>query len=128
MEQNFFVAIQEYLMKQLGIPYQVVMTCTGDMGTPDARHIDIECWMPGQDKYRETHSADLMTDYQSRRLNTRMKRKDGRMEFVHMNDATAFAIGRTLIAIMENYQQKDGSIKVPRVLQKYTGFKVIKKK
>lgn len=125
-EQDFFVAIQEYLMKKLEIPYQVVMTCTGDMGTPDARHIDIECWMPGQDKYRETHSADLMTDYQARRLNTRIKRKDGKMEFVHMNDATVFAIGRTLIAIMENYQQKDGSIKVPKVLQKYTGFKIIK--
>ena len=127
-EQNFFVAIQEYLVKQLGIPYQVVMTCTGDMGTPDARHIDIECWMPGQDKYRETHSADLMTDYQSRRLNTRFKNKENKMEFVYMNDATVFAIGRTLIAIMENYQQKDGSIKVPKVLQKYCGFKIIKQK
>jgi len=66
----------------------------------------------------------LMTDYQARRLNTRVRRKEG-TEFVHMNDATAFAIGRTLIAIMENYQQKDGSIKVPKVLQKYTGFKTI---
>jgi seryl-tRNA synthetase len=128
LEQEFFVKIQEHLMQKLGIPYQVVMTCTGDMGTPDARHIDIECWMPGQDKYRETHSADLMTDYQARRLNTRIKRKDGKLEFAHMNDATVFAIGRTLIAIMENYQQKDGSIKVPKVLQKYCGFKVIKKK
>ena len=127
-EQEFFVAIQEYLMQQIGIPYQVVMTCTGDMGTPDARHIDIECWMPGQDKYRETHSADLMTDYQSRRLNSRVKRSNGKMEFMHMNDATVFAIGRTLISILENYQQKDGSIKVPKVLQKYCGFKVIKKK
>ena len=126
LEQNFFVAIQEYLIKSLEIPYQVVMICTGDMGGPDARQIDIECWMPGQNKYRETHTSDLMTDYQARRLNTRLKRKDNKIEFVHMNDATVFAIGRTLIAILENYQQKDGSIKIPKVLQKYTGFKVIK--
>ena len=126
MEQDFFVAIQEYLLKQLEIPYQVMMICTGDMGGPDARQIDIECWMPGQNKYRETHTADLMTDYQARRLNTKLKRKDGKNEFVHMNDATVFAIGRTLIAILENNQQKDGSVKVPKVLHKYTGFKAIK--
>ena len=124
-EQEFFVSIQEYLMKSLEIPYQVVMICTGDIGKPDARQVDIESWLPGQNKYRETHTSDLMTDYQSRRLNTRVKRKNGSFEFVHMNDATAFAIGRTLIAIIENYQQKDGSIKVPVVLQKYTGFKKI---
>jgi len=94
------------------------------MGTPDARQVDIETWLPGQDKYRETHSADLMRDYQARRLNTRFK-KGGDLEFVHTNDATAFAIGRTLIAIMENYQQEDGSIKVPEVLQKYVNFKKI---
>ena len=76
-EQDFFVAIQEYLVKSLGIPYQVVDICTGDMGGPDARQIDIECWMPGQNKYRETHTADLMTDYQARRLKTRLKRKSG---------------------------------------------------
>jgi len=125
LEQNFFVAIQEYLMRSLAIPYQVVMICAGDMGAPDARQVDIEAWMPSQDKYRETHTADLMTDYQSRRLNTRMKRKDNKIEFVHMNDATVLAIGRTLIAIIENYQQKDGSVAVPKVLQKYTGFKRI---
>ncbi len=124
-EQDFIISLQEELIKSLKIPYQVVMICTGDIGSPDARQIDIECWMPGQDKYRETHTSDLMTDYQARRLNTRVRRKDG-IELVHMNDATAFAIGRTLIAIMENYQQKDGSIKIPQVLQKYTGFKVIK--
>ena len=123
-EQDFIVSIQEELVESLDIPYQVVMICTGDMGKPDFRQIDIECWMPGQNSYRETHTSDLMNDYQARRLNTRVKRKDG-LEFVHMNDATAFAIGRILIAIMENHQQKDGTIKVPKVLQKYTGFKVI---
>jgi seryl-tRNA synthetase len=128
-EQEFFVAIQEYLLAKLGIPYHIVNICTGDMGAPDARQIDVECWMPGQNRYRETHTADLMTDYQARRLNTRVKRTDGSTQFVHMNDATCIAIGRTLIAIMENYQQADGSIIVPKVLQPYTnGLKKIGKK
>jgi len=119
-EQGFFVAIQEYLMQSLEIPYQVVMICTGDMGAPDYRQIDIEAWLPGQGRYRETHTADLMTDYQARRLNTKV-RKAGKTEFIHMNDATAFAIGRTIIAILENYQQKDGSVVIPKVLRKYIG-------
>jgi seryl-tRNA synthetase len=123
-EQDFFVAIQEYLMRSLELPYQVVQICTGDMGGPDFRQIDIETWLPGQDKYRETHTSDLMTDYQARRLNTRVKRQD-KTEFAHMNDATAFAIGRTLIAILENYQQADGSIKIPKVLVPYVGFDII---
>lgn len=127
-EQDFFVAIQEYLMQSLELPYQVVMVCAGDMGKPDARQIDIEAWIPSQNKYRETHSADLMNDFQARRLNTKVRRKDGKTEFIHMNDATAFAIGRTLIAIIENNQQKDGSVKIPKVLQQYTGFKEIKKR
>ncbi len=118
-EQDFFVAIQEYLMQSLEIPYQVVMCCTGDMGGPDARHIDIEAWMPGQNLFRETHSADLMTDYQSRRMNIKVNRSTGKKEFVHMNDATVFALGRTLIAIMENYQQENGTIRVPEILQDY---------
>jgi len=126
VEQNLIVAIQEYLVQQLEIPYQVVILCTGDMGSPDFRQIDIECWMPGQNTYRETHTSDYMTDYQARRLNTRIKRKDGKLEFAYMNDATAMAIGRILIAIIENYQQEDGSIKVPKVLHKYmNGMKVI---
>ncbi|TSC90066.1 MAG: seryl-tRNA synthetase [Parcubacteria group bacterium Gr01-1014_2] len=117
-EQDFFVAIQEYLMQKLEIPYRVVIISTGDMGKPDARQIDIEAWMPGSGEYRETHTADLMTDYQARRLNTRLRRKNGDLEFVHMNDATAFA-ERTILAILENYQQKDGSIKIPKVLKRY---------
>jgi len=128
-EQDLFVAIQEHIMSELGIPYQVVISCTGDMGDPDARHIDIESWMPGQGKYRETHSADLMTDYQARRLNIRVKRSSGKNEIVHMNDATAIAIGRTLIAIMENYQLEDGSIRVPEALKPYMfGLEKISKK
>lgn len=125
IEQDFFVGIQEYLVQSLELPYQVVSICTGDMGGPDARQIDIETWMPGQNKYRETHTSDLMTDYQSRRLNARMRRADGTVELVHMNDATAFAIGRILIAIMENYQTAEGKIRVPKVLVPYMGKEVI---
>ena len=127
-EHDFFTAIQEYLMRSLGIPYQVVLKCTGDMGTPNARAVDIEAWIPGQNKYRETHTADLMTDYQARRLNTKVKRIDGRLERVHMNDGTAFAIGRTLIAILENYQQEDGSVVIPEVLRSFVGKDKIWKK
>lgn len=129
-EQNFIVAIQEYLIGSLGLPYQVVAICTGDMGGPDYRQIDIETWLPGQNRYRETNTSDYNTDYQARRLNTKIRRDDGKLEFAHMNDATAFAIGRILIAILENYQQTDGSVKIPEVLQKYMPGRidVIKKK
>ncbi len=120
-EQDFLVAIQENILQALKLPYQVVAVCTGDMGFPDYRQIDIETWMAGQGKYRETHSADLTTSFQSRRLNTRVKRSDGKIEPVHMNDATAVAMGRMLVAIIENYQQADGSIKIPEVLQPYMG-------
>ena len=128
-EQEFFIAIQEYLMWSLELPYQVVMCCTGDQGDPDARHIDIETWLPSEKKYRETHSSDYMADYQARRLGTKFKSSgDTRVAsggFVHMNDATAFAIGRTIVAIMENYQTADGKIEVPTVLRKYMGKEII---
>lgn len=120
-EQELMVAIQEYLLQQLGLPYRVMLICTGDMGFPDHRQIDIETWMPGQNVYRETHSADLIAGFQPRRLNTRVKRDNGEVEPVHMNDATVFAIGRMLIAIIENYQNADGSITVPEVLRPYFG-------
>lgn len=122
-EHLFLVAIQEYLMQQLHIPHQVLICCTGDMGAVDYRHVDVECRMPGQNKYRETHSADFMADYQARRLGTRFKdpKDAGRKWFVSMNDATAIAIGRILVAIMENYQQEDGSIIIPEVLRPYMG-------
>lgn len=123
-EHQFFIALQEHLMKLLGIPYQVVLKCTGDMGTPNARAVDIECWLPGQGKYRETHTADLMTDYQARRLNTKVKRASGQTELIHMNDGTAFA-GRAMIAILENYQQADGSVVVPEVLRPFVGKNLI---
>lgn len=124
-EQDLMVAIQEFLMQQLDIPYQVILKCTGDMGKIEYRGIDINAWLPGQDKYRETHSADYVADFQSRRLRAQYVTEKGKKAFVHMNDATAFAIGRILIAIIENYQEEDGTIRVPRVLQPYVGKKVI---
>lgn len=120
-EHYFMVAIQEYLMSQLGLPYEVVLKCTFDIGKPNARGVDINVWLPAQNKYRETHTADYMTDYQARRLQTKVRRKSGKVELVHTNDATAFS-QRPIIAILENFQQKDGSILVPKVLQKYAGF------
>jgi len=124
-EHLFMIAIQEHINQTLELPYQVVLKCTGDQGTPDARAVDLETWMPGQGKYRETHTADLMTDYQSRRLKTRVKRADGTKIFVHMNDATA-AAGRTLAAILENFQQEDGSIRVPKALEFWMGKPLIR--
>ena len=117
-EHKLFMAIQEYLMKSLGLPYQQVLLCTWDMWIPNVRHVDIEVWLPWQNKYRETHSADYNTDYQSRRLNIKTE-IEGKKQFVHMNDWTAYALWRIILAILENNQQKDGSVIVPEVLQPY---------
>jgi seryl-tRNA synthetase len=118
-EHYLLVAIQEYLVQQLGLPYHVLQKCTADIGKPNARGIDIECWFPGQNKYRETHTADFMTDYQARDLKIRTRRSGGEIELVHTNDATAFALGRIMAAIMENYQTADGHIKIPAALQPF---------
>jgi len=126
-EHKLLLSIEEKLMKALGLPYQVINICTGDLGRPAAAKFDIETWLPSENKYRETHSTSNCTDYQARRLNIRYKDANNKMQFVHTLNGTAFAIGRILIMILENYQQKDGSIKVPKVLQKYCGFKAIKK-
>ena len=125
-EHNFFVSLQEYFVSELNIPYQVVMICTGDMGFPDQRQVDIECFMPGQQEYRETHTADFNGGFQSRRLGTKVKRSNGEREFVHTNDGTAFAMARLFIAILENYQQKDGTVKIPEILHKYGAPKILK--
>jgi seryl-tRNA synthetase len=83
--------------------------------------VDIEAWMPGQNKYRETHTADYMTDYQARDLKIRVKRADGNLELVHTNDATAFALGRIMIAIIENGQDEEGNVTIPVALRPYIG-------
>jgi seryl-tRNA synthetase len=120
-EHLLFVAIQEYLLSSLGLHYQVLQKCTADIGKPNARGVDLETWLPGQDKFRETHTADYMTDYQARRLKTRVRRSSGDLELIHTNDATAFALGRVMIAIIENYQDSEGKVKIPEALRSYLG-------
>lgn len=123
-EHLFFVAIQEHLLGQLELPYRVLQKCTADIGKPNARGMDMETWLPGQGKYRETHTADYMTDYQARRLNTRVRTAEG-LELVHTNDATAFALGRIMVAIIENYQTAEATVRVPTALQPYLGGKKV---
>ena len=119
-EHEFLLSMEEKLMKALELPYRVLQICTGDLGVQAANKYDIEVWLPGQSQYRETHSTSNDTDFQSRRLNFRYKNsKTGKNELVHTLNGTVFAIGRTLIAIMENYQQKDGTVKIPSVLKRY---------
>lgn len=118
-EHKLHIAIQEYLVQQLKLPYQFVQKCTADIGKPNAAGVDINCWFPGQGKYRETHTADYMTDYQTRDLKIRVRRQDGKVELAHTADATAFAMSRTLKAIIENYQTADGRILVPEVLRPF---------
>jgi seryl-tRNA synthetase len=120
-EHLLLVAVQEYLVQQLGLPYQFLLKCTFDIGKPNARGIDIECWFPGQNRYIETHTADFITDYQARDLKIRVRRQDGNLDLVHTNDATAFALGRILAAIIENYQTADGRVRVPEVLIPFMG-------
>jgi seryl-tRNA synthetase len=120
-EHKLQIAIQEYLLQQLGVPYRVLQKCTFDIGKPNASGYDMEAWLPGQGKYRETHTADYMTDYQARDLKIRIRRNNGQLQLVHTNDATAFALGRIMIAIMENFQQADGHIVVPEVLRPFMG-------
>ncbi len=118
-EQEFFLALEEKLMQGLGIPYRVLKMCTGDLGPQAARKYDIEAWIPSENRYRETHSTSNCTDFQARRLKTRYKTKAGKNEYVHTVNGTAFAIGRTLIALLENFQNYDGSVDIPLALQPY---------
>jgi len=124
-EHKHLIALEKELVQKLGIPYRLVHLSTGDMARPSASTFDTEAWFPSQARYREIQSASNCTDFQARRLNIRYKTKDNEIKFVHMLNATAFAIGRTIIAILENYQQKDGRILIPKALRKYLGFKYI---
>lgn len=126
-EHQFLLETEEKLMKALKIPYRVIQICTGDLGFPAAAKYDIEAWLPSEGKYRETHSTSNCTDFQARRLNIRYKDKSGKINFVHTLNGTAFAIGRTLITMIENYQTEDGNVIMPEALHKYLGFKEIKK-
>lgn len=121
-EHLFQVAIQEYLMQQLGLPYQVLEKCTADIGRPNAKGVDIEVWVPSQNKYRETHTADHIGDYQTRAMKTRVRRSSGAIELAQTNDATVFS-QRPLVAILENFQTKEGDVVVPEVLRPFMGGK-----
>lgn len=119
-EHRLMIAVQEHIMSRLGLPYRVVQKCTADIGGPNANGVDIDVWLPGQNQYRETHTADLITDYQTRRMDTKVRRNSGALELAHTNDATAMS-QRPIIAILENYQTVDGDVRVPEVLKPYLG-------
>jgi len=117
----------EDILQKLELPYRVVALCTGDLGFAAAKTYDLEVWLPAQQKYREISSCSNFTDFQARRANIRFKREGKKgTEFVHTLNGSCLAIGRTLVAVLENYQQKDGSVVVPEVLWPYMGVEVIK--
>lgn len=126
-EHDYLLGIEEKFFQALDIPYQVVKMCTGDLGFPAARKYDIEAWIPSQEKFREVTSVSTVTDFQSRRLNIKYE-KDGKKSYAYILNGTAFAIGRTIVAILENYQKEDGSVVIPEVLRKYIGKEVISPK
>jgi len=117
----------EEILQGLNIPYHVVVNCTGDLGLGQVKKYDIECWVPSQEKYRETHSSSYFFDFQTRRLNIRYKDKNGDIKFAHSLNNTGIATPRILIPLLENNQNEDGSITIPEVLHKYLNFKEIKK-
>ncbi len=119
------VGFSEEVLQKLELSYRVLLMCTGDMGAGQRKKYDIETWFPSQNTYRETHSASYFNDFQSRRLNMKYKTKNGETKYVYTLNNTVAATPRLLAAILENYQQEDGSIKVPSVLQKYMGKDII---
>jgi seryl-tRNA synthetase len=126
-ELEKLTADAEDILQKLCLPYRVVLLCTGDMGFSSAKTYDIEVWLPGQQRYREISSCSNFEDFQARRADIRFKREGKKgTEFVHTLNGSALAIGRTLVAVLENYQMQDGSVIVPEVLQKYMGYDIVK--
>jgi len=111
----------EAVLQALEIPYHVVTLCTGDMGFGSAKTYDIEVWLPAQNCYREISSCSNCVDFQARRMQARVRRKDGKVELLHTLNGSGLAVGRTLVAVLENYQNADGSVTVPKVLREYLG-------
>jgi seryl-tRNA synthetase len=109
------------IVKELELPYRVVECCTGDMGTGKVKMFDVECWVPSEEKYRETHSCSSLYDWQSRRTNTRYRDSDGNVQFVHTLNNTAIATPRILVSFLENHQNEDGSVNIPKALQPFMG-------
>jgi seryl-tRNA synthetase len=122
-EHLFLIAIQQELLNELGLHYHFLEKCTADIGTPNAKGVDLETWFPAQSKFRETSSADLMNDFQSRRLNMRVRRTSGELELMHTNDATGIVMSRIPPAILENFQTEEGDVVIPEVLRQYMGGK-----
>ena len=118
-EHELMVGIEEEIVGNLGLPYRVVNIAAGDLGGSAAKKYDIEVWLPGQNRYRELTSCSNCTDYQARRLQTRVRRADGSVEALHTLNGTATAVGRTLIAVLENFQRADGSVELPKALHGY---------
>jgi seryl-tRNA synthetase len=116
---NYLLSIAEKILQELGLHYQVVNMCTGDIGAPNAKKYDIEVWFPWEKRYRELVSCSHDTDFQARRLGIKYKDENGKLKLVHTMNSTACAIGRTITAILENYQQKDGSVLIPNILKPY---------
>jgi len=118
----------EEVLEALELPYRRVLNCTGDLGLGQVKKYDLEAWVPSQNKYRETHSASYFYDFQTRRLNIRYKDEQGEIKYAHSLNNTLIATPRILISVLENHQEKDGSIKIPKALHKYLNFKEIKPK
>jgi len=111
----------EQVLVELELPFKRMLLCSGDIGFGAAKCFDLEVWLPGAQAYREISSCSNFEDFQARRANIRFKSQGGKPQFVHTLNGSALAVGRTLLAILENYQQEDGSVRVPAVLQKYMG-------
>ena len=124
-EHDYLLAREEELIQGLELPYRVVNVAAGDLGGSAAKKYDIEAWFPGQERFREITSTSNTTDFQARRLRIRFKDADGKNQLVHTLNGTAIALGRTLIALMENHQDAEGSIRIPEALAPYTGFSSI---
>ena len=125
---EYILKMEEEICQELGLPYRVVEMCTGDLGAMAARKFDIEVWMPGRGDYGEVTSTSNCTDYQARNLNIKFRRNSGEAEFVHMLNGTAIVMSRFPLAILENFQQKDGSVVIPSVLRKWMGKEKIEPK
>lgn len=123
-EHEHIVKAASTILERLELPYRQVLLCTGDMGFAAQKTIDFEVWLPGQQCYREISSCSNCGDFQARRMKARYRKAEGQpTEYVHTLNGSSLAVGRTLIAILENYQQEDGSIVIPKVLQSYMGYK-----
>jgi seryl-tRNA synthetase len=124
-EHEFLVSLEEEILRKLEIPYQKVLIAAGDLGMAAHKKFDLESWIPSQKRYRETHSCSNCTDWQARGAKIRYKTADGKNDYVHTLNGTAVAIGRLLVALLENHQQADGSVKIPAILHPYLSFKQI---